>query len=486
MKRIKLEDIIVENRVRSCKEADVISLAESIKTNGLIHPITLNSENRLISGGHRLEAFKLLAKDDPEHYGTIPYVNFEEYAIEAGLIKAGESTPDHVLKLLEMEENLRRKSMTWQENALGIAEYHRRASIARAEERWGQAQTAELFGLTQGHISYVLRIANRLTNKGDPIWECESIRDALELLMNEKKKEAMTKLAEFAKTKLSNVVQAKPTVTVVEGADEDEVEDDFSYLNAIEGVEPPITVNSMPDVKQEKFTEDDALSLYVQGDCLEWLPKLKGKFDHIITDPPYGIEMENFMNAESVENVKEEHKVDANLELLRAFLHASHDAIKDTGFMCMWYDIVHHEKLLSWASEAGWIPCRWPITWCKTSPCINRTAQYNVTKATEVCMMLRASSKAVLVNKRSVNWIMSASAETSPEHPFGKPSVVWDWLIDTVSFEGQTILDPFAGCGSSLLSMIRKKRVPMGIEVKSDHIINGSKWLAKKVNSYAI
>lgn len=476
MKRIKLEDIIVENRVRSCKEADVISLAESIKTNGLIHPITLNSENVLISGGHRLEAFKLLAKEDPERYGTIPYVNFEEYAIEAGLIKAGESTPDHVLKLLEMEENLRRKSMTWQEKALGIAEYHRRASIARAEEHWGQAQTAELFGLTQGHISYVLRIANRLKNKEDPIWGCESIRDALELLMNEKKKEAMSKLAEFAKTKLSNIAPAKPIVTVAE----DEPEDDFSYLDA---VETPNVVNSTP---QEKFTEDDALSIYVQGDCLEWLPKLKGKFDHIITDPPYGIDMENFMNAESVDNVKEEHQVEPNLDLLREFLRVSHENIKDTGFMCMWYDIVHHEKLLSWASEAGWIPCRWPITWCKTSPCINRTAQYNVTKATEVCMMLRASSNAVLVNKRSVNWIMAASAETSPEHPFGKPSVVWDWLIDTVSFEGQTILDPFAGCGSSLLSMIRKKRVPMGIEVKSDHIINGSKWLAKKVNSYAI
>lgn len=476
MKRIKLEDIIVENRVRSCKEADIISLAESIKTNGLIHPITLNSENVLISGGHRLEAFKLLAKEDPEHYSTIPYVNFEEYAVEAGLIKAGESTPDYVLKLLEMEENLRRKSMTWQEKALGIAEYHRRASIARAEERWGQAQTAELFGLTQGHISYVLRIANRLKNKEDPIWGCESIRDALELLMNEKKKEAMSKLAEFAKTKLSKIAPAKPIVTVAE----DEPEDDFSYLDE---VETPVAVNSTP---QKKFTENDALDFYVQGDCLEWLPKLKGKFDHIITDPPYGIDMENFMNAESVDNVKEEHQVEPNLDLLREFLRVSHENIKDTGFMCMWYDIVYHEKLLSWASEAGWIPCRWPITWCKTSPCINRTAQYNVTKATEVCMMLRASSKAVLANKRSVNWIMAASAETSPEHPFGKPSAVWDWLIDTISFEGQTILDPFAGCGSSLLSILRKKRVPMGIEIKSDHIINGSKWIATKVNSYAI
>lgn len=476
MKRIKLEDIIVENRVRSCKEADVISLAESIKTNGLIHPITLNSENVLISGGHRLEAFKLLAKEDPERYGTIPYVNFEEYAIEAGLIKAGESTPDHVLKLLEMEENLRRKSMTWQENALGIAEYHRRASIARAEEHWGQAQTAELFGLTQGHISYVLRIANRLTNKEDPIWGCESIREALELLMNEKKKEAMSKLAEFAKTKLSKIAPAKPIVTVAE----DEPEDDFSYLDA---VETPNVVNSTP---QKKFTENDALDFYVQGDCLEWLPKFKGKFDHIITDPPYGIDMENFMNAESVDNVKEEHQVEPNLDLLREFLRVSHENIKDTGFMCMWYDMVHHEKLLKWSAEAGWIPCRWAVTWCKTSPCINRTAQYNVTKATEVCMMLRASSKAVLANKRSVNWIMAASAETSPEHPFGKPSAVWDWLIDTISFEGQTILDPFAGCGSSLLSILRKKRVPMGIEIKSDHIINGSKWIATKVNSYAI
>ena len=35
------------------------------------------------------------------------------------------------------------------------------------------------------------------------------------------------------------------------------------------------------------FYRDENVML-IQGDCLEVMPKLKRKFDAIITDPPYG------------------------------------------------------------------------------------------------------------------------------------------------------------------------------------------------------
>ena len=468
MNTIHINDVKVIDRVRACRDVDVISLAKSIEAEGLIHPITISEDNTLIAGGHRLSAFKLLAEKDKK-YEQIPYVRFEEYARSMGLLKEDEVVDKASLKLLEIEENMKRKSMTWQEMAIGISTYHELAKRSPKAINWTQTSTAQLFGVAQAYVSPILRIAKRLENKNDKIWECEGITEAIQLLLKEKKEQAQAKLGKAMKVKTAKVSKAV------------KVGDALAGLNFVDLSDEETEDESKAD--SGTYSKEWIKNIYTMGDCLETLISMGGKFDHIITDPPYGIEMDNFMNSESVENVAEQHKVDENLELLPKFLKVARQCAKDTSFLCMWYDLAHHEKIIKWAEEANWLPCRWNFVWCKTSPCVNRTAQYNITKATEVCMFMRASPKAVLAQKRSNNWILADNFATSKDHPFGKPEVVWNWLIDTVSFEGQTILDPFAGCGSSLYSIIKKNRIPLGIEVKQDHIINGINWLNKKLNS---
>ena len=469
MNTIHINDVKVIDRVRACRDVDVQSLAKSIEAEGLIHPITISDDNTLIAGGHRLSAFKLLAQKDKK-YEQIPYVRFEDYARSVGLLKADEQVNKASLKLLEIEENMKRKSMTWQELAIGIATYHELAKRSPKAVAWTQVSTAQLFGVSQAYVSPILRIAKRLENKDDKIWECEGITEAIQFLIKEKKDIVKAKLGESLKEKAAKVSKTIKKDGNVLGLNFVDLSDEDEEV-----------VETKKD--NSNYTKNWIHSIYHKGDCLEVMRSMAGKFDHIITDPPYGIEMDNFMNEKSVENVAEQHTVDGNLELLPQFLKVAHQCAKDTSFLCMWYDLAHHEKIIQWGIDAGWIPCRWNFVWCKTSPCVNRTAQYNITKATEVCMIMRASSKAVLAQKRSNNWILADNFATSKDHPFGKPEVLWNWLLDTVSFEGQTILDPFAGCGSSLYSIIKKNRVPLGIEVKDEHILNGVNWLHKKLNS---
>lgn len=485
MDEIKLTDIKVEDRVRVCKKENIESLADSIHEQGLIHPILLTADNRLIAGEHRLEAFKLLEKKYGEAYSKIPYMRFEEYAVSKGLIKEGETIPRHKLVQLELEENIKRTSMRWQDRVLGIKKYHEIAMQANLfsarEDNWSQKRTAELFGFTQGYISLILRLGKRLEqDKNDPIWDAEGPVEAVNIMLKEQKdiamKEMVSRAAEQRKTMGfgTSVAEIKKNFVMTE-----EVADDGN----VRIVQRPVAVVKKEERESSPLVSKDTIgNIYSVGSCLEILPKMAGQFDHIITDPPYGIEMDNFMNAESVENVREEHKVEDNLELISKFIPLARECAKETSFMCMWYDLDHHEKIKAMAERAGWIVCRWPLVWCKTSPCINRAAAWNITKATEVCMMLRASPKAVLIKKRSENWLLADAFGTSKNHPFGKPERVWDWLIETVSFEGQTILDPFAGCGSSLYSIIKNKRVPLGIELKDEHVINGVDWLYTKLN----
>jgi len=92
---------------------DVTQLATSIKENGLIQPILLTrlTENdlvhfRLVAGHRRLEALRKLGVTElnhAEHYLLREELQDDEYRRTA----------------IELEENIRRKSMTWSEEVLG-------------------------------------------------------------------------------------------------------------------------------------------------------------------------------------------------------------------------------------------------------------------------------------------------------------------------------------------------------------------------------
>ena len=63
-RRMKISDIIISDRLRSIDEKKVAELAKSIEEIGLINPVSINTNNELRAGLHRIEAFKLLGKDE--------------------------------------------------------------------------------------------------------------------------------------------------------------------------------------------------------------------------------------------------------------------------------------------------------------------------------------------------------------------------------------------------------------------------------------
>jgi Predicted transcriptional regulators len=62
-KEIEIKNIKVEKRLRGANEEKVAEIAESIKEVGLINEITVDKDYKLVTGLHRLEAFKLLGRD---------------------------------------------------------------------------------------------------------------------------------------------------------------------------------------------------------------------------------------------------------------------------------------------------------------------------------------------------------------------------------------------------------------------------------------
>jgi site-specific DNA-methyltransferase (adenine-specific) len=487
---------------------EVEQLADSIRDNGIIHPITVASNEsddgsvqqyELIAGGRRYNAYVLLRQRHPGEYDNIPVT-----------LRSVASLSD--LRLLELEENFRREDMTWQESTLGIFDYHRLANAAarQKDQKWTQSMTAKLAGVSQTQISFLLNVAECLKANDEAVWKTENLSGAVQLLLKRKADEAQAErmrriesqrtaqIAQLSSQETTTGGAVRDVGSTVSGAAVEEVrrasdassltEVDFDELE-VRGLEVIEEIKELEKKKEEraltiKFPPSYLRSLFRLGDCITEMRKMKSEgilIDHIITDPPYAIDMANLDTIANIDTVADTHHVQQNLDQFEPFLRASFDLLPDHGFLAMWYDLDHHEKLVDLGKKVGFKVQRWPLVWCKTTPCSNSAAQYNFTKSTEVCLVLRKSASGILAQKQPNNFILEPNTKDA-RHPFAKPFKVWERLVLALSLEGQTILDPFAGSGSSTYAALASNRLALGIEVDERHIYEAVELLGEKLN----
>lgn len=437
--KLPLKDIKVEDRQRQ-DLGDIQSLANSIQEFGLIQPIVINQDNRLIAGGRRLAACTLLGLSE------VPVVYLETLS-------------EAQLTILELEENIRRKDLTWKEECLGILKVHKfhvHDATARGEQ-WMYSRTGELLGQSTARVGYSLLIARELNNPDSSIHQCTGVTDALKWLMERRQREGQAILAKSLQVKSPLPEQLGITPTPIEFSEE-----------KVENKEVEIPLSRM----------------LLQGNSLEVLAKYPpNSFDHCITDPPYGIDMEMLDQGPdrrpNVEAIKAEHQVNSNLDLLEKLFPLVSRVLRPKGFFALWCDIDNWHLLKQWAEASDFRVQRWPLIWHKTSPCQNMAAQYNFTKNYEACMVCRKPS-AVLA-KTTPSSIITHAAFKADSNMFAKPLEVWQYLIEALTLQNQVILDPFCGEGSSLEAFLTYHRSFVGIEINPQHfnvaLIRVKEWM---------
>lgn len=116
---LKISDIKIGQRVRD-DYGDMESLAKSIQEHGLLHPIVVDLDYNLIAGCRRLLACERIGLKE----------------IEAKVL---ENVSEKELRVLELEENIRRKDLTELEkskNLVELAEIKERELIEKAEKEF--------------------------------------------------------------------------------------------------------------------------------------------------------------------------------------------------------------------------------------------------------------------------------------------------------------------------------------------------------------
>lgn len=438
---LPLASITISDRLRKdYGDDDMERLCNSMERLGLIQPVVVNQNLQLIAGGRRCAAAIALG-------WTEINVVFRE------TLSADE------LHELELEENLQRKEMTWQERVCSIAQIHW-VKVQRNNlegNSWGMRETGAMLNMALGKIQHCIDVARAINANDEPVVKCDGFSEALKLLWKRSEEAAQRELSSRS-VALNN--SAPPSLDAY-ALDEDAL---VGFLPKDVPLAPVI-----PEVALSKILyHQPNLSLSV----LKSLPT--GCVDHCITDPPYGIDMKNLsQEGESlidIDSIVESHGVEENQEMFAELFPQVFRVMRDKGFFVLWCDIMQWQRLYDLAIAAGFRVQRWPIVWYKTHPCKNQAAAYNSTKDIELAMICRKPNTTIprILNSS----VISADGTKTQEkygHPFAKPEECWTGLLWGLTMEGDTILEPFAGRGSGVIPMITMLRKVIAIEYDETH-----------------
>jgi len=470
---LPINEIVVENRLRE-DLGDITGLADSIKRFGLIQPIVVSQDKRLIAGGRRLTACRQLGQS---HIDVV----------------YRETLTADELHELELEENIRRKSMTWVEEVLSIDEIHRIKKRRGALEgwTWNQRLAAEAFGVQTGTINYILKVAEKLRQEKylpedqRKYSKYNSAYEAYRLgILREEEERLQAELAKRHREMANQGSKETEAAQLIQYVEEVETKPDLLAFERERYNSNPLNTVPFDEYWAEKQAEAKkaAETIYLSNrvlhlDSIGYMAHLDQfqRFDHIITDIPYGIDIEmlNQQNPHGgladLDTVANEHDVKENLALIAAFYPAAFHCTKPSAFVITFCDIMNWQYMYDIAVNAGFAVQRWPFMWVKPQA-MNQCASYNFTKNYEPVIIARKPG-ATLVNKVQRCDFLADNAQAVNEtgHKFAKPYEVTGLLANAVSLEGQEILEPFAGRGSMAIQMLRMKRRVVAVEKQEAH-----------------
>jgi site-specific DNA-methyltransferase (adenine-specific) len=221
-----------------------------------------------------------------------------------------------------------------------------------------------------------------------------------------------------------------------------------------------------------------------QGDCLEILARIpEACVDLIFADPPYFLSNNGITcHAGRMVSVNKgdwdrSRGADANHEFNRAWLAACQRVLKPNG--TIWVSGTSHViHSVGFAMQQLDFKLLNDISWVKPNPPPNLSCRY-FTHATETIIWAAKNKKSrhafnyKLMKETNRGKQMKSVWEVLPptreeklfgKHPAQKPVALLERIILASSNEGDLVLDPFMGSGTTLVSALRLRRLAYGCE----------------------
>ena len=228
----------------------------------------------------------------------------------------------------------------------------------------------------------------------------------------------------------------------------------------------------------------------IQGNCIEGMKKIPDEsVDCIITDPPYNISKLNDKRDRSKLNSpimrrKKELNYDFGdwdnmerkdfLDFTKKWLKECCRVLKDGGTILSFFN-KEDISYLGWTSEEYRIRTRTIICWHKTNP-VPSFRKVNYLSACEYIWVGSKGKKPWVFNfkqqKEMHNFFETPNKSSygKTKHPTEKPETLIEHLIEIHSNEGEIILDPFIGSGTTAIACLKLNRKFIGIEKEEEYV----------------
>jgi site-specific DNA-methyltransferase (adenine-specific) len=228
-----------------------------------------------------------------------------------------------------------------------------------------------------------------------------------------------------------------------------------------------------------------------QGDCLDLLAQIpESSVDLVFADPPYFLSNGGITcHAGKMVSV---HKgdwdksrgPDANHEFNRAWLAAAQRVLKPNG--SIWVSgTAHVIHSVGFAMQQLGFKLLNDISWIKPNPPPNLSCRY-FTHATETIIWAAKDSKSrhtfhykLMKEANRGKQMKSVWQDIRPpekwekkfgKHPTQKPVALLERILLASTNEGDLVLDPFSGSGTTLLAAFRLRRAALGCELSAEFL----------------
>jgi DNA modification methylase len=404
------KDIIIPvNRQR--KEFDpefIAELCEGIGKQGLLHAPVFrlhDGKHTLVAGETRIKAIEMLWMTG----GTLRYNNQIIPEGHLPYVTLGELSPLEA-KEAELEENLKRKPLTWQEQSAALQSLH----TLRVE----QAQA-------EGRIHTVADTALEVKGRSDGAYQ-NNIRKELVVAAH-----------------LSNPEVAKAKTA----------EEAFKILKKQEA-----TAQNLQLAESIGKIYSTSVHTLLNVNCITWMKEQPHEqFDCILTDPPYGMGAQDFGDGGG-KLVNSEHHYDDSIEAWRELMlqwcPLAYALAKKQCHAYVFCDQANFPELKKMMEDAGWYVFRTMLIAHKPNsgrvplPTMGPRRQY------ETILYAIKGQKPV---NAIVSDVISTNADANLTHGAQKPVALYVDLLKRSTRPGDSVADFFGGSGTMLAAATELK-----------------------------
>lgn len=407
---ISINDVVVEDRIRK-DYGNIDELANSIRNLGIIQPIVLSHDLKLIVGGRRHAALKRIGVTELIHGAHFIWT---------------EEVDELRLKAIEAEENIKRKALSWTEEILAKKRLLELLQSIHGVARPGHPSRSDSLGITSSgfginKLASLLGESNAQTSKDI---ELAGLIEAIPDLAKAETKEAARKQAQLGTAVAIAIAQA---------------------------------------AMRPKSTQPEQRWILYEGDFTQNTNNLSdSSVDLVIVDPPYGEDAAGMgPNSKILLTRPFGDGLGSTQELIEPLVAQSYRILRENRFAVFFFGFAIYHDLVESARREGFMVDSTPLVWIKNTV-INTSPYTRYGRSYEPILICRKGEpKLMRPSQRDVidiqNVISRGVAEQKFYHAQKPVALIEKFILDMTPPES-TIVDFCAGSGTTGVAALQQKR----------------------------